>query len=58
MGIMALLLFKAIMCLIIATFWYGAYDAYKHSGRTKGVKVYMVIYTLLCALMVIVVMGV
>lgn len=52
---MAILLYKLFVCLVVGVFWYGAYDAYKHTTHTKGAKTYMVFYSCLCALMILVV---
>lgn len=49
---MALLLYRLIVCLIIATFWGGAYNVYKNMERTKGAKIFLVVYSLCCALVI------
>ena len=47
---MGIVLYKLFIVMVIGVFWYGAYQAYKHSMGMKGAKS----YTFLCALMVVV----
>ena len=53
---MGIVLYKLFIVMVIGVFWYGAYQAYKHSMGMKGAKLYLAFYTFLCALMVVVTM--
>ena len=42
---MALLIYRLTVCLVIATFWGGAYNVYKNMERTKGAKIFLAVYS-------------
>ncbi len=49
---MALLLYRLIVCSAIAVLWCGVYNTYKNIERTKGAKIFLVVYSLVCALVI------
>lgn len=49
---MSVLIYKSIICFIIGLFWSVAYNSYLETNGSKGARAFLVLYSIICALLV------